>query len=294
VLGGTGRVGSYLVPLLIHAGHDVTVVTRGRRQPGVWDEVWREVPGHILDRNLAVLEAVFGDEIAALAPDVVIDLLPPEIRGTRQLAVALDGTGVRLVQLGSIAAHGPCSDHAVAEESNLCPVTAAGRTALEVQRYLLEEQSGMGASVVQAGYFVGPGGCTLNPAGNYDGGLFLALTGGEVCLPGASDTRLQLVHAEDVARLIVFCLDQPEAALGEAFHAVAPPVTQREYAEAVAGPGACIHFVDVETWAAGVREGDAAITRETLALHANFSGEKARARLGFSPVHDVLTAVRSR
>jgi uncharacterized protein YbjT (DUF2867 family) len=33
VLGGTGHVGGYLVPRLVAAGHEVTVVTRGKSRP---------------------------------------------------------------------------------------------------------------------------------------------------------------------------------------------------------------------------------------------------------------------
>src|ERR1044071_863041 len=40
VLGGTGHIGGYLVPRLVAAGHEVTVLTRGKatpaRQGGAW------------------------------------------------------------------------------------------------------------------------------------------------------------------------------------------------------------------------------------------------------------------
>ena len=293
VLGGTGRVGSYLVPRLLRDGHAVTVVTRGKRQPSVWDNAWAAVPGYPIDRGTAALEGVFGDEIAALAPDVVVDLLTPRMNATRQLAEALADTGVRLIQLGTIAVHGPCGNKAVAEEDNLAPLTPEGQAALSVQRFLLKEQETVEACVILAGHLVGPGGCTLNPAGNFDDHVWAALRGGGVVvLPGNGEARLQLVHAEDVADLILRCVNAPEKVRGHSFHAVAPPLSQQRYAEAVVAPDTRIRFIDVETWAQQTNAKAVATTQAMLQFNANCSGKKALQQLGFSPRWDPLETAR--
>ncbi|MCJ7738615.1 MAG: NAD-dependent epimerase/dehydratase family protein, partial [Anaerolineae bacterium] len=45
VIGGTGHVGTYLVPRLVEAGHEVFCVSRGEREPyqphGAWSRVKR-------------------------------------------------------------------------------------------------------------------------------------------------------------------------------------------------------------------------------------------------------------
>lgn len=293
VLGATGRVGSWLVPRLMQAGYAVSAVTRGRRQPAVWHDAWHNVPGYPLDRATTTVEGVFGDEIAGLAPDVVIDLLPPNLVATEQLTQALTGSGVLLVQAGCITVHGPCGDWPASEEEALAPLTESGRAGLSVMRHLLQVSSGVEACVVLAGYLVGPGGATLNPAGNYNATVIDALRGGEaMALPGAEETRLQFIHTEDVARLIMACLDQPERSMGEAFHAVAPPITQRAYAEAVVPPDTPIRFVELDEWATQAEPADVALSRAVLTLNAHCSGEKARERLGFTPEHDVLSVVQ--
>ncbi|WP_394337475.1 NAD-dependent epimerase/dehydratase family protein [Haladaptatus sp. R4] len=40
VIGATGHIGSYLVPRLVRAGHEVVAVSRGKRDPYQDDSVW--------------------------------------------------------------------------------------------------------------------------------------------------------------------------------------------------------------------------------------------------------------
>jgi nucleoside-diphosphate-sugar epimerase len=50
VIGGSGHVGTNLVPKLVMAGHKVVNVTRGQRQPYQLNETWKEVNEMIIDR----------------------------------------------------------------------------------------------------------------------------------------------------------------------------------------------------------------------------------------------------
>ena len=43
VIGATGHVGSYLVPRLVRAGHEVVALSRGEREPYVPAPEWRSV-----------------------------------------------------------------------------------------------------------------------------------------------------------------------------------------------------------------------------------------------------------
>ncbi|NLG50649.1 MAG: NAD-dependent epimerase/dehydratase family protein, partial [Chloroflexi bacterium] len=50
VLGGTGHIGTFLVPRLVEAGYDVTVVSRGNRQPYRKHAAWEAVRQVVIDR----------------------------------------------------------------------------------------------------------------------------------------------------------------------------------------------------------------------------------------------------
>ncbi len=41
IIGGTGHVGTYLVPRLVELGHEVTCVTRGGRAPYLAHAAWQ-------------------------------------------------------------------------------------------------------------------------------------------------------------------------------------------------------------------------------------------------------------
>ncbi len=43
VIGGTGHIGTFLVPRLVNSGHRVTVLSRGQGQPYQEDPAWNTV-----------------------------------------------------------------------------------------------------------------------------------------------------------------------------------------------------------------------------------------------------------
>lgn len=51
VIGGTGHIGTYLVPLLVKAGNDVISITRGQSKPYKEDAAWINVEHLIIDRD---------------------------------------------------------------------------------------------------------------------------------------------------------------------------------------------------------------------------------------------------
>ena len=51
IVGGTGHIGTYLVPRLVELGHEVTCVTRGRREPYLPHAAWAGVRKVSLDRE---------------------------------------------------------------------------------------------------------------------------------------------------------------------------------------------------------------------------------------------------
>jgi len=75
VIGGTGHIGSYLVPRLVAGGHEVIAMSRGIRGPYLPSPRWDSVTMITVDRAAADADGSFGAQVAALRPDVVIDLI---------------------------------------------------------------------------------------------------------------------------------------------------------------------------------------------------------------------------
>ena len=91
IVGGSGHIGTYLVPALIERGHDVVNLSRGTAAPYRPHPAWKSVEQVLVDRKAEVAEGKFGSRIAGLNPDVVIDMLSFDLEGTRQLVEALRG-----------------------------------------------------------------------------------------------------------------------------------------------------------------------------------------------------------
>ena len=86
IIGGTGHIGTYLVPSLVTAGHDTVVISRGSRRLYHDDPAWRDVEMVACDREAAEQDGRFGTMIARRRPDMVVDLTcftPAQARAAR-------------------------------------------------------------------------------------------------------------------------------------------------------------------------------------------------------------------
>src|SRR4051794_41837489 len=75
VIGATGHIGSYLVPRLVRAGHDVVAVSRGARAPYHDAVEWRQGERITAHRDAEDAAGTFGSRIARLQPDPGADLV---------------------------------------------------------------------------------------------------------------------------------------------------------------------------------------------------------------------------
>jgi NAD(P)-dependent dehydrogenase (short-subunit alcohol dehydrogenase family) len=107
VIGGTGHIGSFLVPRLLDAGPRVVCVSRHQRTPYTDHSAWSLVEHAIIDRSAEESHGRFGLTIASLGADVVIDLTCYRPESAVQLVKALTGAGTWLVHCGTIWVHGP-------------------------------------------------------------------------------------------------------------------------------------------------------------------------------------------
>lgn len=295
VIGATGHVGGYLVPRLVRAGHEVVAVSRGAREPYRADEAWASVERVVLDREALDAEGTFGERIASLGPDVVIDMVCFTRASAEQLVAALRGRARMLVTCGSIWSRGILTEVPGTEDAPLNGWGAYGTGKAELEAYLLS-QDGVPAVVIDPGHISGPGWHVINPAGNLDPSVWERLAFGEpVTLPDEGLGMLHHVHADDVAQLFQLAVEHPEAA-GNAFFAVSPrALTLRGFAEAAAawfGQQARLDYIPLSEYASAVGEEHARATVEHVSRSHAMSIEKAQRMLGYSPAYTSLEATR--
>jgi nucleoside-diphosphate-sugar epimerase len=299
VIGATGHIGSYLIPRLVRRGHAAVCVSRRQRQPYVVDECWADVDYAVLDRTAEEQRGQFGERIAALRPDVVIDLTCYTLESAVQLSDALAGRVGQLIHCGTIWVHGPSVEVPTTEDAPRRPFGDYGCRKAAIEAYLLDQAASgrLSAAVLHPGHLVGAGWLPINPAGNFNPGVFEDLSEGRsVRLPNFGLETLHHVHADDVAQAFERAVERPEASIGESFHVVSPAaLTFRGYAEGLAawyGVEAHLEYLPYDQWRVGVSDRDAAVTLDHLRHSPNCSIAKARTRLGYAPRFTSLAAVK--
>ena len=298
IIGGSGHVGSYLVPELVQAGHEVINLSRQQRQPYHPHPAWTHVQQVNVDREAEDVAGSFGARVSALHPDVVIDMICFKLENARQLVEALRGQVQHYLFCGTIWVHGPSAIVPTTEEQPRRPFGEYGIQKAAVESYLLDQarRSGFPATVLHPGHIVGPGWMPVNPAGNANPAVFERLAhGGELTLPNLGLETLHHVHADDVAQAFLRALSNWSAAVGESFHVVSPAaLTLRGYAEAVAayfGQEARLHYLPWEEWRTTVSEAEAGATWDHIAHSPNCSIAKAGRILDYQPRYTSLRAV---
>src|SRR5688572_11211272 len=173
VIGASGHIGTWLVPRLVRAGHDVVAVSRGERKPYHTFQGWESARQVVIDRIQLESEGRFGGAIAALSPEVVIDLICFEAASAVQLIDALRGRVQLLVHCGTLWVHGNPEIRPYDETSPREPFGDYGVRKAEIERYLLRQaEEGFPATVLHPGHITGPGWNPINPAGNLDMAVF--------------------------------------------------------------------------------------------------------------------------
>ena len=298
VIGATGHIGTYLVPRLVRAGHDVVAVSRGARGPYQPSPEWDAVATVTADRQAEDAAGTFGDRVASLRPEAVIDLICFTEASARQLVEALRPSRPLLVHCGTIWVHGPALRVPVTEDE---PRTAygeygTGKVAIETLLHQETRGGGVPAVVLHPGHISGPGWPVITPAGNLDPAAWTNLaTGAPLALPDHGLGVLHHVHADDVAQAFERALSCP-AAIGASFHVVAEQaMTQRGLAAGVAGWFGREPVLDFVSWdeftrVAGPEHAD--VTREHTARSITASIARAREVLGYAPKYNSLDALR--
>jgi nucleoside-diphosphate-sugar epimerase len=297
VIGATGHIGTYLVPRLVDGGHEVIAVSRGGREPYHPNPRWNAVARVTADRDAEDAAGTFGARIAALAPDVVIDLICFTASSAAHLVEALRPSRPLLVHCGTIWVHGPALRVPLTEDEPRTAYGEYGTGKAEIEALLHRETlaGGVPAVILHPGHISGPGWPVITPAGNLDPAVWMQLaTGQPLALPDRGLGVLHHVHADDVAQAFELALSRP-AAIGASFHVAAgQAMTLRGLAAGVARWFGREPVLDLVGWAEFERRagaGPAGTTREHTDRSITASIDRARQVLGYAPRYSSLDAL---
>ncbi|MEU5870964.1 NAD(P)-dependent oxidoreductase [Glycomyces sp. NPDC047369] len=303
VVGGSGHIGTYLVPRLVRAGHEVVNISRGRRAAYADAPEWAQVEQVTADREAQDADGVFGDTVAALRPDAVVDLVCFTLDSATALVERLRGATGHLLHCGTVWRYGVGHRSPIREGEGTPPFGEYGIQKDLIARMLKAETAsgGLATTTLHPGHIVGPGWHPIGPLGNLDPGVWRTLSAGRTLrIPGIGAEHMHHVHADDVAQGFANAIERPEAASGEDFHMVAPSAMNvRGLAEAAAswfGQDADLESVTWDEFRAGTTAEHADASWEHLSRNHVLSIEKGRALLGYAPAYEpdaaILEAVR--
>lgn len=307
VIGGTGHIGSFLVPRLVRAGHTVVSVSRGQSAPYTDGAEWSDVRSVVLDRDREDSVDGFGRALMREAPepDVVVDLVCFTLASAASLVRQLRGETGHLVHCGSIWRYGASRSLPITESDpdTEPPEDEYGLQKDQIARMLKEETAGGGlvTTSLHPGHIVGPGWAPIGPLGNLDPSVWMALSAGNpLRVPGDGTQLLHHVHADDVAQAFEKAIDHRSSASGEDFNVTASTaLSVRGYLSAAAswfGQSANWRSVSWESYRDHVGPIHAQTSWDHLHRSQCFSITKAATLLGYQPVHRpadaILEAVR--
>ena len=299
IIGGSGHVGTYLVPRLVEAGFEVVNVSRGERKPYRPHAAWKAVRTVTLDRDVEEKAGTFAGSIRGLKPDIVIDMICFRLDSAKHLVEALRGHVQHFLFCGTIWVHGPGVAVPTTEAEPRRPIGEYGIGKAAIEAFLLGEarQNGFPATIAHPGHIVGPGWAPLNPAGHFNPKVFSTLAKGEeLAIPNFGMETVHHVHADDVAQLFMRAIANWSSSIGEAFHAVSPAaVTLRGYAEAMAawfGQKPNLVFLPWPEWKARQSEEEATATWEHIFRSPSSSIAKGERLLGYRPRYTSFEAVQ--
>lgn len=300
VIGGSGHIGSFLVPRLVRAGHEVINISRGTHKSYGDAPEWQQVRQVVADRQQEDRDGTFGDRVAALQADVVVDLVCFTFESASSLVNRLRGEAGHLLHCGSVWRYGQSLKLPIAEGSGsaAAPFGEYGIQKDRIARMLKEETAdgGLVTTSLHPGHIVGPGWHPIGPLGNFDPAVWYTLSAGQpLQAPGSGAELMHHVHADDVAQGFEKAIQNRDAAAGEDFNIVAPSALNvRGYADIAAswfGQSAALETVTWEQFRESTTPEYAESSWGHLYRSHCFTIEKAKSLLGYAPRYEPEQAV---
>jgi nucleoside-diphosphate-sugar epimerase len=300
VIGGTGHVGTFLVPRLVRAGHNVINISRGTGITYTEAREWKDVRQVIADRKQEDVEGTFGDRVAGFHADAVVDLICFTLESATSLVNRLRGEVGHLVHCGSIWRFGPSRKLPISEDTPAAapPIDEYGIQKGRIAQMLKEETAsgGLVTTSLHPGHLVGPGWHPIGPLGNLDPAVWYTLSAGQALrVPGSGTELMHHVHADDVAQAFELAIEHRAAAAGEDFNILAPTaLSVRGYADVAAvwfGQTATLETVTWDDFRRSTTPEYAESSWGHLFRSHCFSIDKAKSRLGYTPRYEPEQAV---
>jgi nucleoside-diphosphate-sugar epimerase len=242
VTGGTGHSGSYIIPELVAAGHEVTGLARSDTAAAAVSALGAKVRRGDLD-DLDGLKEAAADADGVIHVAWRPELLPSggidavtaaELSAVLAFGEALEGTGKPLVAAGSIGSPGHHLGRPATEEDPALPGGDEYRGTLQVRNVVetavvgLAER-GVRSSIVRIATIAHS---TTDRAGFLVQLIALAKEKGFAGYPGDGANRWNAVHIRDAASLFRLALEKGPA--GKSWHAIGDGgIPLREIAEAI-------------------------------------------------------------
>lgn len=298
VIGATGHIGTYLVPMLVNAGYDTVAITRKMSDPYEDAPAWHTVHRVLLDREH---DPDFIEKIKSMEPDIIIDLVNFNIEETKKIVENFQDTNLsHYLYCSSCWAHGmaqvlPFDSDSLKKE----PLDAYGKDKFASEMYLKEQYriNGFPATIIMPGQISGPGWTIINPWGNTSFKVIQDIADGkEICLPNFGQEILHHVHGYDVAQVFFKAVTHRNQALGESFDAEADQqITLYGFARHLYqffGHEPKIKFLPWDAWCA--YEGNPEECDHTyyhIARSGYFSTDKAKRLLEYQPKYTNLETI---
>jgi nucleoside-diphosphate-sugar epimerase len=270
VIGGSGHIGTFLVPRLVRAGHEVVNLSRGTSRAYSDAPEWGEVVQVVADREREDRDGVFAERIARLGADAVIDLVCFTLDSATALVEGLRGSAGHLVHCGSVWRYGASRKLPIAEgsDSAKAPLDEYGIGKRDIADFLKHETAsgGLVTTSLHPGHIVGPGWAPIGPLGNLD-----------------------------LAAWRTLAVERHDAAAGEDFNILAPTaLSVRGYADIAAawfGQTATLESVTWEQFREITTPEHADASWGHLHRSQCFTIEKAKTLLGYAPRYEPEQAV---
>ncbi len=237
VIGGSGHVGSFLVPQLTAADHSVFIATRGTTAVRGYSDVSGAQFISCDASRPATLEP-----LAHMGFDTVIDF-PGTAYNVWQV---LRKHTKHIIACGSLWMYG--KPHTLPTPEALqspCPFEGYARRFAEINEMIV--QSGQDGNAVFTAIMppniCGPGKIPLEPMGGRSAAVHADMAAGKpITLPEGADCTISPCHAADIAALFALAAQNPDAAAGQIFN-VGPAygLTAEQFVQAYAD----IYGVDI-------------------------------------------------
>lgn len=203
ILGGTGISGPHLVRELRAAGHQLTLLNRGKRAP----DMFKDVETLIGDRN-SPLDVLKGRDW-----DVVVDnsgYFPRQVKTTTDI---LKDHSQHYIYVSSISAYADLTPPGIDEDYQLAENKEPDATEITNDNYgglkvacekIVEHTFGERQTVVRPSYIVGPG----DSSDRFTYWPVRVARGGEVLAPGTPNDTVQFIDARDMADFMRLCVER--------------------------------------------------------------------------------------